>query len=199
MEVLEKYQRILNLPLEDSEEWRVIKDFPNYIITNHGRVFNTKTGKELHPSKRIHETKYKYVTYRVTLFEGKKRKQCDVHRLVATYFIPFTGFNPDGTQLIGKPQINHKDANTANNHYTNLEYCDAQYNNSVKSSTKYANKSEEELEQLLKQYTYNDVEYHSIRCALRRKRRLRRYRFYRLYGETSAQAAKRAACKKNIV
>lgn len=199
MEVLEKYQRILNLPLEDSEDWRVVKDFPNYIITNFGRIFNTKTGRELHPTKRIHETKYKYVTYRITFRDGKRHKQYDVHRLVAAYFIPFTGFNPDGTQLIGRPQINHKDANTANNHYTNLEYCDAQYNSSVKSGTKYANKTESELEELRKQYPINSVEYRSITCALRRKARQRRYRFFKLYGETPAQAVKRANSKKNIV
>jgi len=48
--------------------------------------------------------------YRVTLFN----KHYLVHRLVGLYYVP----NPDN-----KPQINHKDKNKLNNHYTNVEWC----------------------------------------------------------------------------
>jgi hypothetical protein len=44
-----------------------------------------------------------------------------VHRLVAEAFIP----NPDPEHFT---EINHKDENKANNHYTNLEWCDRKYN-----------------------------------------------------------------------
>jgi hypothetical protein len=44
-----------------------------------------------------------------------------VHRLVAEAFIP----NPDPEHF---NEINHKDENKANNHYTNLEWCDRKYN-----------------------------------------------------------------------
>lgn len=47
---------------------------------------------------------------------GKKQL---VHRLVAMAFIP----NPDNL-----PEVNHKDGNKHNNHFTNLEWCTASNN-----------------------------------------------------------------------
>lgn len=58
--------------------------------------------------------------YQVTLYNGISRKKFQVHRLVASVFIP----NPNNL-----PQINHKDENPANNCADNLEWCTAAYNN----------------------------------------------------------------------
>lgn len=52
-------------------------------------------------------------------FGGANRKDYMVHRLVAMAFIP----NPQGLL-----QINHKDGNKLNNHYSNLEWCTASHN-----------------------------------------------------------------------
>ena len=53
------------------------------------------------------------------LCKNKSRKFFKIHRLVALAFIP----NPDKL-----PEINHIDENKANNHVTNLEWCDRKYN-----------------------------------------------------------------------
>lgn len=51
--------------------------------------------------------------YRVTLAKDGKRKQRNLHRLIAEHFIP----NPNNL-----PQINHKDGNKLNNDISNLEW-----------------------------------------------------------------------------
>ncbi len=50
----------------------------------------------------------------VNLFKDKKCKTFQVHRLVATAFIP---------TLNKRLQINHKDSNKSNNNVDNLEWC----------------------------------------------------------------------------
>lgn len=57
--------------------------------------------------------------YKVNLNKNNKYKTMLVHRMVANAFLP----NPRNL-----PQINHKDEDKANNHVSNLEWCDAKYN-----------------------------------------------------------------------
>lgn len=52
---------------------------------------------------------------KVGLSNGRKKKKCRIHRLVAYAFIP----NPDN-----KLEINHKDWDKTNNHVDNLEWID---------------------------------------------------------------------------
>lgn len=51
-----------------------------------------------------------------------------VHQLVAVKYLEKTGLNPDGTPIVGKYQVNHKDKDRTNNRKENLEWCDSSYN-----------------------------------------------------------------------
>lgn len=102
----------------EKEEWREIKNYPNYMISNRGRVKSlnyNKTGEERIMKFAINKKGYCCVV----LYKDKKQKHYLVHRLVATAFIP----NPNNL-----PQLNHKDEVKTNNCVDNLEWCDAKYN-----------------------------------------------------------------------
>lgn len=94
------------------EIWKTVKDYPNYEVSNMGRVRN-KEGKIL-----CFETTEKGY-FRVDLTNNEGRKHFKVHRLVASAFIP----NDNNF-----PQINHKDENKQNNTVDNLEWCTNWYN-----------------------------------------------------------------------
>lgn len=79
----------------------------NYMITEQGKVFNTKTQKYLKGC--VFNNGYKYALLTIN---GKK-KSFGIHRLVAEYFIP----NPQSL-----PIVNHIDGNKLNNNVENLEW-----------------------------------------------------------------------------
>ena len=84
-----------------------------YKISEQGKVFNVKTGKEVSQFKH-------YKGYMcVDLHKNNKRKHMYVHRLVAMTFIP----NPNNL-----PQVNHKNENKKDNQVSNLEWCSSKYN-----------------------------------------------------------------------
>lgn len=125
-------QQIPNyVELEEGEDWRYVKGYPRYIITNHGRILNIFTGRELKQSKHItcRNKDSIYCIYEVNLMPlHGKFKSYRVHRLVAEAFLPIPDVNPDGTEIVGTLCVNHKDGNTANNYVDNLEWCDLSYN-----------------------------------------------------------------------
>lgn len=90
-----------------------IKDFPNYAVSQQGKVWNIKRNKEK-AQQTYHGYKY------VQLHRNGETKVVSVHRLVAEAFLP----NPQKL-----PCVNHKDENKENNCVENLEWCTYKYNN----------------------------------------------------------------------
>ena len=80
-------------------EWKV---FGKYSISEYGDV---------RVSNKLMKPDITYKGYKKITLSGKKWY---IHRLVAILWID----NPDN-----KPQVNHKDKNKLNNHYSNLEWC----------------------------------------------------------------------------
>lgn len=87
-------------------KWRKYRE-TSYVVSEHGQVKN-KFGKIIRPAM---PKLYKYKSY-ILSHDDKKLNRFE-HRLVAECFIP----NPEN-----KPQVNHKDGNKLNNHYSNLEW-----------------------------------------------------------------------------
>jgi hypothetical protein len=96
----------LDFILQEGEILKPIKGFKNFVISNYGRIKNTKTGKEI---KTWVNKGSGYVCS--MLCEDTKRKNVRVHILVASAFIP----NP-----LNKKTVNHDDGDKLNNHSSNL-------------------------------------------------------------------------------
>lgn len=117
------------------EEWRTIKDFPNYEVSNFGNVRSVDRISARNGSPtRIKGNKLKHCIERngyhfVTLYNGnrKKHKKISVHRLVAMAFVD----NPNKL-----PYVNHKDETKGNNSTDNLEWCSAKYNSNYGTAIK---------------------------------------------------------------
>ena len=105
-------------------ELRAIPDFPHYMASSDGKVFSLYNNRFL-KARVCKQTGYA----QLTLCEDKVKHVVNVHRVVASAFVP----NPDNL-----PWINHKDENKTNNAADNLEWCTPSYNNS------YGNKTEKQ-------------------------------------------------------
>ena len=103
------------------EQWKFIVDYPDYEVSNLGRIKSLKGGKEKLLNPKINTCGY----LQVSLFKNGEEKYYLVHRLVASAFIP----NPNNY-----PQVNHKDENKLNNCVDNLEWCTNQYNQDYSNS-----------------------------------------------------------------
>ena len=97
----------------DLEIWKPIKDYPNYEVSNLGRVKTlnyNKTGKE----KILKPIQYKNKRRRVNLYKDGKAYKTYIYRLV---WESFNGKIEEGME------INHLDENPSNDRLDNLEKC----------------------------------------------------------------------------
>lgn len=107
--------------MPDKEIWRPIPDFPDYEVSNLGRVksldrfINQKcNSKALRKGKVLKQHKNRDGYLVVPLTKNNKSKNFLVHRLVAKTFI----INPQNMR-----EINHIDGNKENNNVNNLCWC----------------------------------------------------------------------------
>lgn len=131
-----------------NEIWDAI-DGLDYLVSNSGKVLNVATGHES-----VGGTIKKYKALRLT-----NHKVYYIHRLVATAFIP----NPEN-----KPEVNHLDGNTHNNHFSNLEWATRRENISHACSVlrffdKFKNRfTQDEERQILRMWLVYGLTYKSI-------------------------------------
>lgn len=90
-----------------SKGGRTMKDHPNYIIFDDGKVYSKLSHRYLKPS--VHRDGY----FCVKLYDGEDKKEHFIHVLVARNFIP---------RVKGKKKVNHKDGVKTNNNANNLEW-----------------------------------------------------------------------------
>jgi hypothetical protein len=112
----------LEIPFEfEEEEFKDIENYEGlYQVSNYGRVYSLISKKFLKTCK----NNKNYLV--VTLCKNGKKKNYQVHRLVAQAFLE----NP-----LNYKEVNHKDENPSNNHLENLEWCSASYNINYGSRT----------------------------------------------------------------
>lgn len=107
-------------------EWRKIDGWVGYEVSRCGKIRSFRNKRrpagfimKLHLKKRGNRKDGQSTYWTVTLHSAELVQKKPVHRLVATAFHP----NPEN-----KPQVNHKDGDSLNNHADNLEWCTAQEN-----------------------------------------------------------------------
>lgn len=93
---------------DEKEQWKVIRKYFDYYVSNLGRVFSLKTFDFLSPS--IDGEGYSPITLRR---KGCKKKSRNVHRLVALAFLT----NPER-----KPSVDHINNCRTDNRVTNLRF-----------------------------------------------------------------------------
>lgn len=94
---------------------KYIQGFPDYQIDENGNVYSYKSGKWLLRKDWINKGGYHYIEL---CKDGKKYRKA-IHVLVCEAFC-------DG--WFKGALINHKDGNTHNNNYQNLEWCTQKHN-----------------------------------------------------------------------
>ncbi len=110
-----------------SEIWIPIKGYEGlYEVSSYGRVRSLsyrRTGQ----TRVLNLEKNHFGYILVKLHKNGKGKTYQVHRLVASAFIP---------NWFEDEQVNHRDENKENNRVENLEWCSSKYNNNYGTARK---------------------------------------------------------------
>lgn len=93
------------------EQWKTIKDFPCYEVSNTGRIKSLKNNKERYLKAWNNTKGYLIVRLSHTIAEKRTTKDFYVHRLVVEYFS--NNFQSDY-------EVHHIDKNRQNNNINNL-------------------------------------------------------------------------------
>ena len=126
-----------------------------YSISGDGEIKNIKTGRTI--SQREDKDGYMVCNLSTT---NKRQQTFKVHRLVALMYVE--NDNPEV-----KVQVNHKDENKKNNHYSNLEWCTLHYNINYGLRTKKAITPRERAIIIKNENTGDVVKFESIASACR--------------------------------
>lgn len=96
------------------ESWETVIGFPDYSVSNLGRVISRRTSKEKFIGSVLPDG---YI--QVALCSEESTRKVNIHKLVAETFIP----NPKSL-----PEVNHVDEDKSNNQVNNLEWCTKSFN-----------------------------------------------------------------------
>jgi len=92
-------------------------EYTKWYISDEGKLYSITTyNRSDNRNRTLHEVKPNINKARGYLYARTANRNYQIHRLVASAFIP----NPNN-----KKYVNHKDGNKHNNHKNNLEWCTA--------------------------------------------------------------------------
>lgn len=116
------------------EIWKTIHHFDRYEISNLGNIRKFLKAYKKYKKLSPFTSQKGYLLIDLSINNKKTKKRWQMHRLVATYFIP----NPEN-----KPQINHKNGIKTDNSILNLEWVTNKENRDHAESLGLFNKAHE--------------------------------------------------------
>lgn len=150
--------------LEPNEEFRYIAGYPNYIVTNLGKIININNLTILKPNENYgSKCKGNYRTYFVRLSHNGIVKKFYIHQLVASAFLD----KPNETDLV----VNHINHNTSDNRVSNLEWISRSANAKDRIANRWTEYSIDELVNMRSAYSSSSKEYRRLNSTIYQRRK----------------------------